>query len=291
MARMIDADALQELCNKRIKDTWNSKTAPVSWAEAYADFKDDINSIPAFAQPGNPLTLEQLREMDGQPAWCEDVGRWAIVSVSDAGKWKGVPFALFVRDGARFEWDIEDHGLCMHPYPPAQQRWIPVSERLPEDEDDGETVLAIVSGKPHKNITLCHALMTAGYFPGEGWVVNEYPEWENPTITHWMPLPEPPEEGVNVNKENQYVELASHAIGLDHKKPYTRHGKKFYKPYRNYFSTAKGCSDYEYWDVMEASGYAKSRETERGGKFFWLTRSGLDWLGEQLGIHIYDEED
>lgn len=69
MARMINADALQELCNKRIKDTWNSKTAPVSWAEAYADFKDDINSIPAFAQPGNPLTLEQLREMDGQPVW------------------------------------------------------------------------------------------------------------------------------------------------------------------------------------------------------------------------------
>ena len=61
MARMINADALQELCNKRIKDTWNSKTAPVSWAEAYADFKDDINSIPAFAQPGNPLTLDQLR--------------------------------------------------------------------------------------------------------------------------------------------------------------------------------------------------------------------------------------
>ena len=72
--------------------------------------------------------------------------------------------------------------------------WISVKERLPDDEKDGETVLAIVSGKPHKNITLCHALMTAGYFPGEGWVVNEYPEWENPTITHWMPLPEPPEE-------------------------------------------------------------------------------------------------
>lgn len=195
MARMINADALQELCNKRIKDTWNSKTAPVSWAEAYADFKDDINSISAFAQPGNPLTLEQLREMDGQPAWCEDVGRWAIVSVSDAGKWKGVPFALFVRDGARFEWDIEDHGLCMHPYPPAQQRWIPVSERLPEDEDDGETVLAVVFGKPHKNITLHHAIMTAEYFYQGGWLVDEYPEWENPIVTHWMPLPEPPKEG------------------------------------------------------------------------------------------------
>ena len=72
--------------------------------------------------------------------------------------------------------------------------WISVKERMPDDEKDGETVLAVVSGKPHENITLCHVLMTAGYFPGEGWVVNEYPEWENPTITHWMPLPEPPEE-------------------------------------------------------------------------------------------------
>lgn len=79
-----------------------------------------------------------------------------------------------------------------------QGEWISVKERLPDDEKDGETVLAVVSGKPHENITLCHALMTAGYFPGEGWVLNEYPEWENPTITHWMPLPEPPEEKESV---------------------------------------------------------------------------------------------
>lgn len=71
-------------------------------------------------QPGKPLTLDQLREMDGQPAWCEDVGRWAIVSVSDAGKWKGVPFALFVRDGARFEWNIEDRNLSLYSYSPEQ---------------------------------------------------------------------------------------------------------------------------------------------------------------------------
>lgn len=52
--RMIDADALQELCNRRIQDTWNSGTAPVSWAEAYADFKDDIDSIPTLTPPNEP---------------------------------------------------------------------------------------------------------------------------------------------------------------------------------------------------------------------------------------------
>lgn len=29
----------------------------------------------------------------------------------------------------------------------------------------------------------------------------------------------------------------SHCIGLDHKNPYKRHGRKFYKPYRNYYAT------------------------------------------------------
>lgn len=51
MARTVDADELQELCNRRIQDTWNSGTAPVSWAAAYADFKDDIDSIPTFTPP------------------------------------------------------------------------------------------------------------------------------------------------------------------------------------------------------------------------------------------------
>ena len=66
MAREIDADALQELCNRRIQDTWNSGTAPVSWAEAYADFKDDIDSIPTLTPPNEWVSVEerlpQLRE-------------------------------------------------------------------------------------------------------------------------------------------------------------------------------------------------------------------------------------
>lgn len=35
-------------------------------------------------QPNEPLTLEELREMDGQPVWCqpdEGVGCWVLVTV------------------------------------------------------------------------------------------------------------------------------------------------------------------------------------------------------------------
>ena len=66
MARMIDADILQELCNKRIKDTWNSNTAPVSWAEAYADFKDDIDSIPTLTPPNDWISVKDRLPKLGQ---------------------------------------------------------------------------------------------------------------------------------------------------------------------------------------------------------------------------------
>lgn len=90
--------------------------------------------------------------------------------------------------------------------------------------------------------------------------------------------------------ENIYITLASHCIGLDYRKPYKRHGRYFYRPYRNYY--AAGRKDVELWDVMVAAGYAeKGKENSHGGRMYWLTREGLDWLGEKLGIRILDEEE
>ena len=44
------AEKLNTKCDGMIKEKWNSNVAPMSWAEAYADFKDDIEE-----------TTEQLR--------------------------------------------------------------------------------------------------------------------------------------------------------------------------------------------------------------------------------------
>ena len=38
-------EKLNAKCDGMINDTWNSNVAPISWAEAYADFKDDIDEI------------------------------------------------------------------------------------------------------------------------------------------------------------------------------------------------------------------------------------------------------
>ena len=89
--RPIDANKLQELCNRRIQDTWNNGTAPVSWAHAYADFKDDIDSIPTLTPPNEPLTLDQLRQMNGEPVWGKSLikdrpGEWFILRIVEMSK-------------------------------------------------------------------------------------------------------------------------------------------------------------------------------------------------------------
>ena len=68
--RMIDADALQELCDKRIQEMWNSKTAPVSWAHAYADFKDDVDSMPTLTQPNEWVNVEERLPEEGESVLC-----------------------------------------------------------------------------------------------------------------------------------------------------------------------------------------------------------------------------
>lgn len=162
------------------------------WRKDIDALKFALTALRSMPEAGEPLSLEQLKQMDGKPVFIPEINCWALIT-------KDVFVMLFTfPDGEKCS--ANDWYQSVGPvyaYPPAhidRSEWISVKERLPDDEKDGETVLAVVSGKPHENITLCHALMTAGYFPGEGWVVNEYPEWENPTITHWMPLPEPPEE-------------------------------------------------------------------------------------------------
>ena len=39
------AEKLNAKCDGMINEKWNSNVAPISWAEAYADFKDDIDEI------------------------------------------------------------------------------------------------------------------------------------------------------------------------------------------------------------------------------------------------------
>ena len=42
-------------------------------------------AISALSPPNDPLTLEELRKMDGEPVWSGSLKRWGLVKVSHCG--------------------------------------------------------------------------------------------------------------------------------------------------------------------------------------------------------------
>ena len=104
-----DAEGLLDKCSPALKE---------EVLEQNEVFKVAISALRSAPQPGNPLTLDQLREMDGQPVW------------------------------------------------------ISVKERLPKTGTVLVTDGKIVITAPSSSVTK-----------------------DGLAITHWMPLPEPPEEG------------------------------------------------------------------------------------------------
>ena len=94
-------------------------------------------------------------------------------------------------------------------------------------------------------------------------------------------------------KISQIIRTMMHTIGLwpeGVRHSYKRHGKIFYRPYRNFFNTAPACAGYWMWERMKIAGHAEGNKVG-SGEFWHLTRRGLDWLEMKLDMKIYDEED
>lgn len=104
-------------------------------AKAYFWARKALQST--LTQPNEPLTLEQLWEMDGEPVWVEDVKHWALIDIEKGGQWDGVPFAVWAENGANFTYNIEDRELHCFRRPPeegAKNKNIPTSEPLTLEE-------------------------------------------------------------------------------------------------------------------------------------------------------------
>ena len=68
--------------------------------------------------------------------------------------------------------------------------WVSVENVLPPEH---EPVLCIVSGKPKANITLEEAYQLGSWNKADGWIIDEYSEWEDADVSWWRKLPEPPD--------------------------------------------------------------------------------------------------
>lgn len=81
--RLIDADALYDKA-----EMWY-KGARAPFREIYRSLVDAVADAPTIEPPPNdPLTLEELREMDGEPVWCinGNGGQWGLIHVFSAGE-------------------------------------------------------------------------------------------------------------------------------------------------------------------------------------------------------------
>ena len=79
MARAIDADYLMERLNKKKAGPANKR-----YTEGFNDclmrVRSMVHSMPTLTPPNEPLTLEQLREMDRGPVYSEKYKRWFLVT-------------------------------------------------------------------------------------------------------------------------------------------------------------------------------------------------------------------
>lgn len=83
----------------------------------------------------------------------------------------------------------KDYGLTAETTCTAEDGgWIKPEERMPEED---ECVLVIVSGV-FGNITFKNAVELAEHTAKEGWILESFPEYENPIIKWWRAIPEPP---------------------------------------------------------------------------------------------------
>lgn len=93
------------------------------------------------------------------------------------------------------------------------------------------------------------------------------------------------EMDLSENELKRAIELCKHMIGLDRSRPYHRHGKAFYKPYRNYFEAPitgdKTLDKLPYFIIK--------KEISDTSVWYTLTSDGLKWLGRQLKITIKQE--
>ena len=81
-------------------------------------FEVTIDELLERCAPNEPLTLDELREMDGEPVWVEEVEHWALIDIEKSGQWAGIPFAVWAENGANFTYNIEGRELHCFRRPP-----------------------------------------------------------------------------------------------------------------------------------------------------------------------------
>lgn len=83
--------------------------AVLEWEDAHPN--EAVPYQTTLTPPDEPLTPEQLREMNGQPVWVEEINHWALIDIETGGRWSGIPFVVWAENGAKFCYNIKARNL------------------------------------------------------------------------------------------------------------------------------------------------------------------------------------
>ena len=173
--RMIDAERLRE------ELLWENVFLTDNEIDALVDL---IDNQPTIFPLNDPLTLDELRAMVGNPVYDCFGQVWYIVE-SYYGH------DLIMTDGTHFNDEnkyakVSKRFYCIGPTIPAAQ-WISVEERLPEEQKE------VLIYLPEYDSVEMAALFTIPSMNLREWAQNE-DAYMLDEVSYWMPLPEPPKE-------------------------------------------------------------------------------------------------
>lgn len=104
--------------------------------------------------------------------------------------WNDKPREVQDADIAAFNHDIETlRKVVLSKSETTTVKWFDPTKEVPADPD--EEVLILVSGE-YMNCRFGNALLLGSYNVVDGWILEQYPEWEKPGVTHWMHAPDLP---------------------------------------------------------------------------------------------------
>lgn len=173
--RMIDAERLRE------ELLWENVFLSDNEIDALVDL---IDNQPTIFPLNDPLTLDELRAMVGNPVYDCFGQIWYIVE-------SYYDHDLIMTDGTHFNDEnkyakVSNRFYCNRPTIPADQ-WINVEERLPEEQKE------VLIYLPEYDSVEMAALFEIPSLNLKEWAKNE-DAYMLDEVSYWMPLPEPPEE-------------------------------------------------------------------------------------------------
>lgn len=134
-----------------------------------------------------PLTIEELRRMVGEPVWVEspgvrEYGRYGIVAGVDTESME-----LYLES----DFTCSDYGKTWVAYRRKPNDWISVNDRNPNNEELKrsecfEFLCRVII--PEKGGNVCKKALVIKYD-----ILDKQWECDGMIVTHWMPLPAPPE--------------------------------------------------------------------------------------------------